>query len=206
MAKKKYELIKNKICLIMAMEMESQGVFESRGIYPFYCDIGKVNAAYAALKAIHDGAKIILNLGTAGSHRFPTHDIVHVRTFVQRDFDLTPLGMPLGQIPVDQIPGAVDISFLPNKVTAICGTGDCFQVGPPKLSCDLVDMEGYAIAKVCALEKTPMYSVKYITDGSDENAHNDWRANLKISSIKLFESLEEFLQTEVIKGAIHGTK
>ena len=202
---KKIQLIQNKICLIMALEMESQGAFESKGIVPLYCGIGKVNAAYAATQAISAGAKMILNLGTAGSHRFATHELVHVRSFVQRDFDLTPLGMPRGQIPMDKYPGALDISFLPNKSTGICGTGDCFEVGAPKVACDLVDMEGYALAKVCALEQVPIYSVKYITDGSDENAHNDWKQNLKKSSIKLFETFEEFLQNEVIKGALDVT-
>lgn len=189
----------------MALEMESQGAFESRGIFPLYCGIGKVNAAYATAKAIDAGARLILNLGTAGSHRFQTHDLVHVRAFVQRDFDLTPLGMPLGQIPMDPFPGALEIDVLPKKSTGVCGTGDCFEVGPPKVACDLVDMEGYAIAKVCALEKVPFYSVKYITDGSDENAHNDWKQNLKKSSIKLFETFEEFLQNEMIKGALDVT-
>ncbi len=31
----------------------------------------------------------------------------------------------------------------------ICGTGDSFETGLPKVPCNLVDMEGYAIAKVC---------------------------------------------------------
>ncbi len=186
----------------MALEMESQGAFESRGIFPLYSGIGKVNAAYSAAKAIDAGARIILNLGTAGSHRFPPHELVHVKSFVQRDFDLTPLGMPFGQIPMDPHPGPIEISVLPKKSTGICGTGDCFEIGPPKIACDLVDMEGYALAKVCALEKIPLYSVKYITDGSDENAHVDWKQNLKRSSIKLFETFEEFLQNDVIKGEL----
>jgi adenosylhomocysteine nucleosidase len=197
---KSFELVKNKICLIMALEMESQGVFEKNGIHPLYCGIGKVNAAYGAMKAIGHGAEVILNLGTAGSHKIKTHDIVHVSSFVQRDFDLSPLGVPYGHIPMDPFPAGLKIHSLAGLASAVCGTGDMFEVGPPKVECDLVDMEGYALAKVCAIEKKPLYSIKYITDGSDENAHNDWKENLQRSSIKLFESFQEFLQNETIKG------
>lgn len=197
---KSFQLVKNKICLIMALEMESQGVFESNGFRPLYCGIGKVNAAYGAMKAIQAGAEVILNLGTAGSHQIKTHEIVHVSSFVQRDFDLTPLGLPFGHIPMDPFPTKLEIQTLQSASKAICGTGDVFEVGPPKVECDLVDMEGYALAKVCAIEKKPLYAIKYITDGSDENAHNDWKENLQRSSIKLFESFQEFLQNGVIKG------
>jgi adenosylhomocysteine nucleosidase len=39
-------------------------------------------------------------------------------------------------------------------------------------------MEAYALAKICYLRKIPFVSFKYITDGADEQAHEDWEANL----------------------------
>ena len=39
-------------------------------------------------------------------------------------------------------------------------------------------MEAYALAKVCHLRGIPFVSFKYITDGADEQAHEDWEANL----------------------------
>ena len=39
-------------------------------------------------------------------------------------------------------------------------------------------MEAYALAKVCYLRNVPFVSFKYITDGADEQAHEDWEANL----------------------------
>jgi len=39
-------------------------------------------------------------------------------------------------------------------------------------------MEAYALAKVCYKEKIPFVSFKYITDGADEQAHEDWEKNL----------------------------
>jgi adenosylhomocysteine nucleosidase len=108
--------------------------------------------------------------------------------------DLSPLGMKRGITPMDEIPGKINgtrISKL--KDFGICGTGDSFEIGPPKVECDLVDMEAFAIAKVCKKMQIPFYAVKYITDGSDHNAHNDWFENLKPASRSLLQFyLEHF--------------
>ena len=39
-------------------------------------------------------------------------------------------------------------------------------------------MEAYALAKVCYQYDVPFISFKYITDGADEQAHEDWESNL----------------------------
>ena len=41
-----------------------------------------------------------------------------------------------------------------------------------------VDMEAYAIAKVCKLENIEFKCFKYISDNADKNADNDWGKNL----------------------------
>ena len=108
--------------------------------------------------------------------------------------DLSPLGMPLGETPMDPIKAFIPAyKLVTNLQKGICGTGDAFEVGPPKLECDLVDMEAYAIAKVCHIHKVPFVSIKYITDGSDHNAHNDWRENLKPASKALFEIYQKLI-------------
>ena len=43
---------------------------------------------------------------------------------------------------------------------------------------DVVDMEAYAIAKVCKLENIEFRCFKYISDNADENANIDWNENL----------------------------
>ena len=47
---------------------------------------------------------------------------------------------------------------------------------------DVVDMEAYAIAKVCKLENIEIKCFKYISDNANKNADNDWKRNLKIAS------------------------
>jgi adenosylhomocysteine nucleosidase len=183
------------IQIIIALPSETQGLFDQKNIPVHYCGIGKVNAAFKTTEVIlKTGCKHILNLGTAGSHRLATHSAVECSAFVQRDMDLSPLGFPRGETPMDEIQGRIEVpTYLGSLPKAVCGTGDRFEVGPPQLDCDLVDMEGYAIAKVCKKLGVGITAVKYITDGSDDQAHKDWFENLKPASRKLLEIYESLV-------------
>lgn len=187
----------SKISLLMALPIESQGLFEKENIPVIYTGIGKVNATLAAMEAIHrHQCKIMVNLGTAGSSKFNTHDLVEVSSFVQRDMDLSPLGFALGETPFDPLPGAIElIPFFPDLPKGVCGTGDIFETGPSKVPCDLVDMEGYALAKVCRKMGVQLISLKYITDGADGAAHEDWSQNLLPGAQKLLAAYQKMLTT-----------
>ncbi|MCU4521383.1 5'-nucleosidase [Acinetobacter schindleri] len=174
--------------LIMALPNESKGLFEAQGIDVHYSGIGKVNAAFKAFEVIQNtGCKTLLNLGTAGSSHFDAHALVEVSQFVQRDMDVSPLGFDVGLTPMDQhFPGAIELEpFFDHLPRGICGTGDSFETGQPKVPCQLVDMEGYALAKVCKKLGVRLISVKYITDGANDTAHLDWEENLLLGAKKL---------------------
>lgn len=184
------------VALLMALPGESQGLFEKENIPVHYCGIGKVNAAMAAMDVIQRRAcKVIVNLGTAGSGKFNTHDLVEVSSFVQRDMDISPLGFSIGETPFDPLPGAIDlIPYFAELPKGVCGTGDSFETQKPKVICDLVDMEGYALAKVCRKMGVQLISLKYITDGADHNAHNDWEAHLLPGARKLLEYYKKMVK------------
>ncbi len=178
----------SKHALIMALPNESKGLFEAQGIDVHYSGIGKVNAAFKAFEVIQNtGCKTLLNLGTAGSSHFDAHALVEVSQFVQRDMDVSPLGFDVGLTPMDQhFPGAIELEpFFDHLPKGICGTGDSFETGQPKVPCQLVDMEGYALAKVCKKLGVRLISVKYITDGANDTAHLDWEENLLLGAQKL---------------------
>lgn len=179
----------DEVVTVMALPGESQGLFEKENIPVFYTGIGKVNAALHAVDIIYNTkCKVMINLGTAGSSRFNTHDLVEVATFIQRDMDISPLGFRVGETPFDPIPEAIHLeSLFPELAKGICGTGDSFETAAPKIHCDLVDMEGYALAKVCHKMGVQLISLKYITDGADHNAHNDWQANLVPGAQRLLQ-------------------
>ena len=52
---------------------------------------------------------------------------------------------------------------------------------------DVMDMEAYALAKVCWLQGAGFTSVKYITDGADHEAAESWKANLKSAPEQFLE-------------------
>lgn len=179
----------NEVATIMALPGESQGLFEKENIPVYFSGIGKVNAALTAADVIFKtNCKILINLGTAGSSKFNTHDLIEVSSFVQRDMDISPLGFQIGETPFDPIPYEITFpTYFAELPKGICGTGDSFETGATKIPCDLVDMEGYALAKVCRRLGVQLISLKYITDGADHNAHIDWKDNLLPGAKKLLE-------------------
>ncbi|QNH51201.1 5'-nucleosidase [Acinetobacter venetianus] len=176
------------IALIMALPNESKGLFEQAGINVHYSGIGKVNAAFKAFDVIQKtGCKTLINLGSAGSSHFDAHSLVEVTTFVQRDMDVSPLGFAVGVTPMDEhFPAEIHAQpYFESLPKGICGTGDSFETGVPKVSCNLVDMEAYALAKVCKKLGVRLISVKYVTDGANDTAHLDWEENLLLGAQKL---------------------
>ena len=96
--------------------------------------------------------------------------------------DVTGLGFMRGQTPFENnIPIILDydhIEFNPIGRKASCGSGDNFVEDRTNYYGEVVDMEAYALAKVCYHFNIPFISFKYITDGADEQSHEDWEKNL----------------------------
>ena len=96
--------------------------------------------------------------------------------------DVTGLGFMRGETPFEQDPPFIiqqqNVGFNPIGRNATCGTGDNFAEDKSQYYGEVVDMEAYALAKVCYLYDIPFISFKYITDGADEQAHEDWEKNL----------------------------
>lgn len=140
-----------------------------------YSGVGKINAAYTATRvALKDDCDMIINYGTAGTFdKDMVGNLVSVGTVRQRDMDARPL-TPLGNTPFDSL-ADIDVDLF-NPVTL--STGDNFVTKKPELDSDLVDMEAYAIAKVCKKLMMPFKCYKYVTDLADENAATDWQSNV----------------------------
>lgn len=186
--------------VVMALSLESQGLFEQAGIPVLYTGIGKINAAWALTRKLseyrhaNEPMPLILNFGTTGSRCFKTHTLVACRSFVQHDMDLTGLGVPLGTTPYDDTPCQLDYPVVfPALTQATCGSGDRFQTGEPPLPCHVVDMEAYALAKVCWLEGAQFACVKYVTDGADHAAAADWKSNLHRAAEGFLAAYRELL-------------
>ena len=192
------------ILIVSALEIETQGKLEDwRPHNLLITGVGKVNATYSLTKRLQiDGSmnydsriNLVINYGTAGSRKIKKKTLVDCTKFIQRDMDVTGLGFMRGETPFEEEPPITIQStseFNPIGRKATCGTGDNFVEDRTNYYGEVVDMEAYALAKVCHNFDVPFISFKYITDGADEQAHEDWEANLA-------DGIEEFIGKVVNK-------
>jgi adenosylhomocysteine nucleosidase len=183
-----FNMNKKDILIVSALEIETQGQLEDYRV--LYTGVGKVNATLELTKALQSAhlhylpemPKLVINYGTAGSRKIKKKRLVDCTKFIQRDMDVTGLGFMRGETPFEQDPPFViqqqNVEFNPIGRNATCGSGDNFAEDKSQYYGEVVDMEAYALAKVCYLYDVPFISFKYITDGADEQAHEDWEANL----------------------------
>ncbi len=149
-----------------------------------YTGVGLSNAAMMTYDAImkHNPDRII-NYGSAGSLK-DVKGLNSVAAVCQRDANCEPLrerGFMLGE----------NILYYQSGQTGIrCGSGNNFVTDPDQWTkdhCDIVDMELWAIAKVCDLHKIPWISMKWISDNADSEAGNTWENSLKAGQEKFLE-------------------
>ena len=160
-----------------------------------YCGVGKINATYKALEIISKyEPKLIINFGTAGSLRknlFGLHEVSH---FFQRDMDARALGFKIGVTPFEER-SVIDFG----RTGLSCSSGDNFVSSPPELKTDLVDMEAYAIAKVCVLKNVQFMCFKYVSDNADESASKNWKANASLGATA-FKDMVKNLDLQTMLG------
>jgi adenosylhomocysteine nucleosidase len=173
------------VLLVMALEVEARQLLGKVASEVLLTGVGKVNAAYRLTQAIArrsaEGRRpeLVLNLGTAGSRTLITGQAITCHRFLQNDMDARGLGFELGQTPFDELALALEFPPLFDDLPAgTCASADRFDTGHQGLECDAVDMEAYALARVCALEGLRFGCVKYITDGADHAAAADWASSL----------------------------
>lgn len=146
---------------------------------------GKVNAALATTAAcLRWRPSLVVNVGTAGALRpglTGLHEIGEVR---QHDLDDGALHALTGRHFGPPVPlGAGPVLV----------TGDVFVTGGPlrdrllAAGADLVDMEGYAVARAAAALDVAVRLVKHVSDAADESAARSWAASVAESSRVLGE-------------------
>ncbi len=177
--------------LIFAMKEESQDIFDDYDV--LHTGIGKINAAYTLTRALHapKPPSILINLGTAGSRIHAGGSIINCTKFIQRDMDVTALGVPKYQTPFEDTPIEIEHGHaIPHMTQGSCGTGDNFDTTAEAANFDVVDMEAYAIAHIDQQEDIPFLCLKYISDSADDNANEDWNTTLKRAANTLRQALD----------------
>ena len=182
----------NKPLIVCALKHEFSS--KSKLFNILYTGVGKVNAAISLTSYISNNTKpnFIINYGTAGSQKKKLGSLVDCTKFIQRDMDASGLGFEIYETPLEtSIPKIIDFSYFKEnalKSYSMCATGDNFLESKKEVHIgDVVDMEAYALAKVCHKFKVPFISYKYISDGADEKASENWTDNVRKGN-ELFKS------------------
>ena len=136
--------------------------------------VGKINATMKLMELINLYKPTqVINYGTAGSFKSEIIGLIECTTFVQHDMDARGLlDFKLGETPFDPISKII----LSNE-GYICATGDRFVKNKLEMDCDIVDMEAYALAKICKIKNIDFKCFKYISDYANEQSSNDWKEN-----------------------------
>ncbi len=181
--------------LVFALKEEAQDQFEDFEL--LFTGVGKINASYHLSKRLAlDRPDLVLNLGTAGSSKFETGAVVNATAFVQRDMDVTGLGVPPYVTPFESegelLTYGLSISELES---CVCGSGDNFETAHTSQLFDTVDMEAYALALISRKEKIPFLCLKFISDGANDKAATDWKEALRLAAKSLSNILNQWKLT-----------
>ena len=175
-----------KILIVSALIDEVYGLEESVLI----TGVGKINATKALERELSNQLPdLVINYGTAGktTESLSVGELHEVGKFVQRDMMVTELGFKEYETPFD------DTHIIENgRSTLTCGTGDSFWTPKNKEIFEIVDMEAYALAKVCQ-DHVKFRCFKFISDGGDPD---EWRENVSKGSVLFANKLNQIREEE----------
>ncbi|WP_062308608.1 phosphorylase family protein [Polynucleobacter sinensis] len=185
--------MKTDLLIITALESELGSGELPPEIKIVYCGIGKINAAIASYKAMHEyEPKRVLNFGTAGGINPGLTGLLEIGRVLQRDMVTEPLA-PRGRTPYCTKPH----EYFSIGGKHVCGSGDSFVTAhDPWLleqGVDVVDMELFAIAASAHHFGIPWQSFKYITDDANENSGDDWRDKVNHGQELFLHKLKELI-------------
>ena len=161
--------------IVAALEAETPELEQFAPV--IHTGVGKLNAAIKLYEAIlFHKPDLVINYGTAGSVNGKS-GLLKVNTFIQRDMDVRGLGIPRGVTPFAN-------EQLPTPTGIVLASGDSFVTDSKlhleglDIPIDLIDMEAFALNKVCKHHKTHFDCYKYVSDNTDGEASTDWAENV----------------------------
>ena len=170
--------------LAVALAEELEGIL---GDYnTLFTGVGKINATMALTKYLVENpdTDLVINYGTAGGIDPDMKGMLHVGKFVQSDMDCRDFGFDMYQTPYETKTQEIVV----DTKGFTCYTQDKFATVAPEGYCNCVDMEAYALAKVCMTFDINFKCMKFISDIVGQgDQHSDWEAN-KALGVEMFES------------------
>ena len=187
-----------------------EGRLETQRVMVAECGVGKSNAAALTQAMLDAGVAAVIFTGVAGAVQpdLAVGDVVVSVDAVQHDVDVSPLGYALGEVPEDGTYWAADQRLIdaalaaareaaaddpvPSAVvTGRIASGDAFIASPEKVAwlratfdAACTEMEGAAVAQVCAKWGVPFVIVRSISDTADQEAHVDFRSFPRLAAAR----------------------
>lgn len=183
--------------------------YGEKSVFLAKCGIGEIAAASATALLIGKfGCSYIVNFGLVGTFVADYRGkLVAVRDVVHYDSDLTAFGTPLGAPADFSSPffssDSSALSFLSALKLPLVrlASGDKFIADPilsakikSDFSADICDMEGAAIAIVCARAHVPFSMIKLVSDGADSDAEADFAQSKQRSFGRAFEAVLSLIE------------
>jgi len=173
-----------KYVLAVALADELEGM---QGNYnTIITGVGKINAALKLTEYLTNNpdTELVINYGTAGGVDPNMKGMLHIGKFVQADMDCREFGFDKYQTPFETNTQEIVV----DHKGFTCYTQDKFATTKPDGYCNVVDMEAYALAKVCMHFGADFKCLKFISDiiGQGDQT-SEWQAN-KALGVEMFES------------------
>ncbi|MDP3316096.1 MAG: 5'-methylthioadenosine/S-adenosylhomocysteine nucleosidase [Devosia sp.] len=198
------------ILYVMAAPLEYGPHLKSR-INPLMTGIGPVEAAIVVtealcqLKAANKMPAIVVSLGSAGSARLEQLGVYQATSVSYRDMDASALGFEPGVTPLLDLPATLELGpFVPGipKATLSSGANVVSGTAYDRIGTDMVDMETYAVLRVCQRFTLPLIALRGISDGDEELSHlDDWQQYLHIVDEKLAHAVD-LLEAAISQGTL----
>lgn len=182
------------VLFVAALAEEGEAMASSAEV--LHLGVGKVQAAATLarhLAGLDAFPELVVNVGAAGAlgdqHLGEVHAVSRVH---QHDFDHAGVSAFVGR----PLPGGPIALPGPSDARARLATGDRVILSSHDRDvlagdADLVDMEGYAVAAVCRQFGVPVWLVKAISDGADDDAAMSFHRTLELCSRRLAEWAQE---------------
>ena len=174
--------------VVVALRQEARYL---QGVDVVFTGPGKVSAATKvaeALAAAPEPPSFVVNAGTAGALRDGLTGVHRVGRVIEHDFDRDGLTALLGE----PLPGEIIID---SRIPITLATGDVFVQDSALRAelakrADLVDMEGYAVARACLLFDVRCEIVKVVSDEASEDALRSWQDTIDHTARLLAEEVD----------------
>jgi adenosylhomocysteine nucleosidase len=191
------------VLFVMAVDAEYGPHLRAR-ISPLMTGVGPVEAAMVLssfltyLDAQNATPDLVISLGSAGSRNLEHTSVYQVSAVSYRDMDATAIGFAKGVTPLLDLPAVLKLPITIEGIpSATIATGASVVTGAAydAINADMVDMETYALFRVCTGHGVPLIGLRGISDGKSELTQiADWTEYLHIIDEKLAAAVDQIAE------------